>query len=53
MWTIEELEEKYKQLLEDIHNVKTSAGIDALAHARKNIQEMLKDRGHDGFDYNQ
>lgn len=53
MWTTEELENKYKELLEDTHNVKTTSGATALAHARKNIQEMLKERGHHGFDYNQ
>lgn len=53
MWTTEELERKYKQLEEDVQNVKTNAGLDALTHARKNIQEMLKERGHNGFDFNQ
>ncbi|WP_164685054.1 hypothetical protein [Brevibacillus reuszeri] len=53
MWSIEELEKKYKELLEDSQNVKTTSGANALAHARKNIQEMLKELGHCGFDYNQ
>lgn len=52
VWTIEELERKYKELLVDAQNVETTTGASALAHARKNIQEMLKERGHHGFDYN-
>lgn len=53
MFTVEELERQYEDLIEDAQNVRTTAGSVALAISRKHIQEQLKAQGHHGFDFNQ